>query len=122
MDVMYGWRIALWAAGIVAAGAAMLLFHRAATDSSVLPFLLCVVLAFVFVLAAESYATGRKQRERRESFIQTFGSVDELRQVIDGPGLRQIRDEGGRIGALRELKRQYPGIPIDMAATLIKEL
>ncbi|MEE4490194.1 hypothetical protein [Streptomyces sp. BE230] len=122
MDVMYGWRIALWAAGIVAAGAAMLLFHRAATDSSVLPFLLCVVLAFVFVLAAEIYATGRKQRERRESFIQTFGSVDELRQVIDGPGLRQIRDEGGRIGALRELKRQYPGIPIDMAATLIKEL
>ncbi|MFE4327998.1 hypothetical protein ACFRQM_00740 [Streptomyces sp. NPDC056831] len=85
-------------------------------------FLFCVVPAFVLVPAAEAYATGRKQREERESSIQTFGSVGELRQIIDGPGFRRIRDESGQLGALRKIKRQYPGIPIDMDATLFKEL
>lgn len=119
---MYGWRIALWAAGIVTTAMAMVLFYRADAASPVLPFLLCVVLTFVFVVAAEIYATERKRREKRESFIRKFGSVDELRQVIDEPGLRRIRDEGGQLKAVREIKRQYPGIPIDMAATLVKAL
>ncbi|MER5357773.1 hypothetical protein [Streptomyces sp. NPDC002785] len=105
----------------MATGVAILLFYRAGVASPVLPFLLCVVLAFAFVLAAEIYATVRKRREKRESYIRTFGSVDELRQVIDGPGLRRIRDEEGLLSAVREIRRQYPGMPIDMAATLIKE-
>ncbi|THA33863.1 hypothetical protein E6R18_09580 [Streptomyces sp. A1277] len=118
---MYVWRMALWTAASAAAGAAMLLFHGADTGSSVLPFLLCLVLAFVFVLAAELYATGRKRREARKNFIQKFGSVDELRQAVDGPGLRRMRDEDGLLSAVREIRRQYPGIPIDMATTLVRE-
>ncbi|MEE1810079.1 hypothetical protein [Streptomyces sp. BE133] len=42
------------------------------------------------IAAAEAYATGRKQREKRESSVQTFGSVGELRQIIDGPGFRRM--------------------------------
>lgn len=118
---MYGWRMALWGAGIAAFGVAMVLFFRADDDSPMLPFVLCVVMTFACVPAAEIYATERKRREKRESFIQKFGSVDELRQAVDGPGLRRMRDEDGLLSAVREIRRQYPGMPIDMATTLVKE-
>ncbi|SED37568.1 hypothetical protein SAMN05216483_3707 [Streptomyces sp. 2131.1] len=110
---MYVWRMALWAAASAAAGAAVLLFHGADTGSSALPFLLCLVLAFVFALAAELYATGRKRREARKSFIQKFGSVDELRQAVDGPGLRRTRDEDGLLSAVRKRSQSIGWADID---------
>ncbi|MFE4327995.1 hypothetical protein ACFRQM_00725 [Streptomyces sp. NPDC056831] len=103
----------------MAFGVSTLLFR---SDIAPSLLLLCFVLAFVFPLAAEVYADLRKRREKRESYIRTFGSIDELRQVVDGPGLRRIRDEDGLMIAVRELRRQHPGLPLDMAATLVKEL
>lgn len=99
----------------------MVLYFRADDGSPVLPFILCVVLTFVCVLAAEIYATERRRREKREGFIQKFGSVDELRQAVDRPALLRMRDENGLLSAVREIRRQYPGIPIDMATKLVKD-
>lgn len=79
------------------------------------------MLTFVCVLAAEIYATERRRREKREGFIQKFGSVDELRQSVDGPGLRRLCDEDGLLSAVREIRRQYPEMPIGMATKLVKE-
>ncbi|MEU8700473.1 hypothetical protein AB0C61_22960 [Streptomyces sp. NPDC048680] len=74
------------------------------------------------VVADEVHADLRGRREKRESYVRAFGSVDELRQVIDGPGLRRIRDEDGPIAAVRELRSRHPGLPLDMAVTLLKGL
>ncbi|MFD7716894.1 hypothetical protein [Streptomyces sp. NPDC059814] len=119
MDFMYGVRVALWSAGIVALGVALIFVS---SGIALWLFVLCFVLAFVFPVAAEVYADLRGRREKRESYVRTFGSVDELRLVIDGPGLRRIRDEDGLIVAVRELRSRHPGLPLDMAVTLLKEL
>ncbi|MFD5067006.1 hypothetical protein ACFWNC_03520 [Streptomyces sp. NPDC058369] len=116
---MYAWRIVLWGAGIACLAVSVLLLR-----SAIAPWLppLCFVLAFVFPLAGEVYGNVRGLREKRERYIRTFGPVDALRQSIDSRGLRWMRDEKGVMKAVRELRRRHPGMPLDLAVMLVKEL
>lgn len=116
---MYAWRISLWAAGIASLAVSTLL-----SRSGLPPWLLTsvFVLGFVFPVTAEVYGNLREIREKRERCLQMYGSVDALRQAIDGRGLRRLRDENGVMKAVRELRRRHPGLPLDLAVMLVKEL
>lgn len=122
-DSMYGLRVALWCVDLVAFGS---LFFVMKPDLPKAVLLHCVVLAPACPVVAEGHAAWRRQSarqtERGDWYVQNFGSTSALRQVVDEPGLRRIRDEKGLVNAVRELRRQHPRLPLDVGATLVKEL
>ncbi|MFD4948180.1 hypothetical protein ACFWNT_38125 [Streptomyces sp. NPDC058409] len=120
---MYGLRVALWAIGLVALGCSFFLMR---SDLPEAVLMLSAVLSLACPLVAEGQVAHRKQKarqaEQRDWYAQSFGSIDALRQAVDGPGLRRIRDEKGPANAVREVKRRLPRLPLDVAVTLVKAL
>lgn len=107
---MYGLRVVLWAIGLVALGCSYFLMR---SDLPKTVLVLCMLVAIACPVAAESRAAwrqqGARQAEQRDWYAQNFGSIDALRQAVDEPGLRRIRDEKGPANAVREVKRRLPG-------------
>ncbi|MET8742356.1 hypothetical protein [Streptomyces sp. NPDC004728] len=120
---MYGLRVVLWLIGLVALVGSFFLMR---SDLPKAVLVLCMVVAIACPVAAESHAAWRRQSagqsEQRDWYAQTFGSIDALRQAVDEEGLRRIRDEKGSANAVREVKRQLPRLPLDVAVTLVKAL
>ncbi|WP_327710558.1 hypothetical protein OG912_20115 [Streptomyces sp. NBC_00464] len=120
---MYGLRAVLWFIGLVALVCSFFLM-RSDLPKSVL--ILCVILAIACPMLAEGHAAWRKQgarqAEQKHWYVENFGSIDALLQAVDEPGLRRIRDEKGPANAVREVKRQHPQLPLDVAVTLVKAL
>lgn len=120
---MYGLRIGLWGIGLVVFGS---LFFSTGFDLPKAVVVLCAVLIVACPMVAEGHAAWRRQgvrqAEQRDWYAQNFGSIDALRQAVDEPGLRRIRDEKGPANAVREVKRRLPRLPLDVAVTLVKAL
>ncbi|ROQ68275.1 hypothetical protein EDD93_2732 [Streptomyces sp. 840.1] len=120
---MYGLRVVLWVIGMVALGSSFFVMR---SDLPKAVVVLCMVTAIACPVAAESHAAWRKQgarqMEQQDWYAQSFGSIDVLRAAVDEPALRRIRDEKGSANAVREVKRQFPRLPLDVAANLVKAL
>lgn len=120
---MRRWRIALWAVGLVALVCPFLLLD---SDLPVGVPILCVVVGMACPPAAEIPAAHRARKARqaaqRDWYAEAFGSIEALRQSVDEPGLRRVRDEKGLANAVREVRRQHPRLPLDVAASLVRAL
>jgi len=120
---MYGLRAVLWFIGLVALGSTFFLMR---SDLPKTVVVLCMVVAVACPVAAEAHAAWRRQgasqAEQRDWYAENFGSIDALREAVDEPGLRRIRDEKGAANAVREVKRRHPKLPLDVAVTLVKAL
>ncbi|WP_371629554.1 hypothetical protein OG892_16425 [Streptomyces sp. NBC_00341] len=116
-------RVILWGVGLLALVG---LFFSLKSGLPAAVWILCIVLALACPLVAEGRSAwqtpGARRAEQRDWYAQTFGSIDALRQAVDEPGLRRIRDEKGPANAVREVKRRLPRLPLDVAVALVKEL
>ncbi|MEU2250118.1 hypothetical protein [Streptomyces sp. NPDC019224] len=116
-------RAALWSVGLAAW---VFLFFTWRSDLPAAVGIICAVLAVVCPATAEVRASARKQNahraEQRAWYAENFGSLDALRQAVDAPALRRIRDEKGAVHAVREVKRTHPRLPLDVAVSLVKGL
>ncbi|WP_327349606.1 MULTISPECIES: hypothetical protein [unclassified Streptomyces] len=116
-------RVVLWGVGLVALVG---LFFSLKSGLPKAVWILCIVLAVACPTAAEGRSAwqtpGARRAEQRDWYAQNFGSIDALRQAVDEQGLRRIRDEKGPANAVREVKRQLPRLPLDVAVTLVKAL
>lgn len=116
-------RVVLWGVGLVAL-AGVFLSLQSGLPTAVC--ILCIVLAVACPTAAEGRSAwqtpGGRRAEQRDWYAANFGTIDALRQAVDEPGLRRIRDEKGAAHAVREVKRQHPKLPLDVAVTLVKAL
>lgn len=79
-----------------------------------------VVLVAMPVLALSSARTNRARQERL--FVDTYGSLDGARAVLDLDALRAVRDAQGVIPAVRLVRRQHPAIPLAQAADIVRGL
>jgi hypothetical protein len=77
------------------------------------------VVGIVLLGSAEVYSD---RRRRREGFNREFASTHDFYQAVDKEALRRIREERGVVVAVRELRRQYPSVPLATAAELVKGL
>ncbi|MET8956717.1 hypothetical protein ACWEQN_35860 [Streptomyces sp. NPDC004129] len=112
---MYGPRVAMWG---LAACSFYLLFLSLANQS--IPLAVTFLLLTSALLgSAETYADRRRKREK---FNQQFASTDDFFQAVDKEALLRIREERGVAVAVRELRRQYPSVPLATAAQLVKGL
>ncbi|MEV7401581.1 hypothetical protein AB0N93_14435 [Streptomyces sp. NPDC091267] len=109
-------RIVLWGVGLVALAG---VFFSLQSGLPKAVWILCIVLAE----GRSAWQTrGGRRAEQRDWYAANFGSIDALRQATDEPGLHRIRDEKGAANAVREVKRQHPKLPLDVAVTLVKAL
>lgn len=116
-------RVILWGVGLVALAG---VFFSLQSGLPKVVSILCIVLAVACPTAAGGRSAwqtpGARRAEQREWYTQNFGSIEALRQAVDEPGLRRIRDEKGPGHAVREVKRRLPRLPLDVAVTLVKAL
>lgn len=111
---MYAPRVLLWAAGAGGLALAVVFFRAGALA----PGIACLVLALTAPGAAEVYADRRK---RRDWFTSESGTSGDLRGQVDTDALRRLRDEKGTAAAVRDLRKQYPLLPLAEAARLVRE-
>ncbi|MGW1183096.1 hypothetical protein ACWD7Y_17440 [Streptomyces drozdowiczii] len=120
---MRAFRVVLWAVGLVAL-VGLFFSLKEGLDPAV--WVLCMVLAVGCPLAAEGRAArqtqGRRRAEQRAWYAENFGSLEALREAVDASALRRIRDEKGAAHAVREVKREHPRLPLDVAVSLVKAL
>lgn len=108
-------RAALWSGAVVTFFLSVFLLARNHMTAGSLLFALCIACGG----AAEVIAT---RGRRREKYARRFSSFHELRQAVNEPALRRVREEDGEVAAVRELRRQFPEVPLADAAKLIKDL
>ncbi|NLU69679.1 hypothetical protein [Streptomyces sp. HNM0574] len=80
-----------------------------------------VVVAWVMVLL--SFGLSRwLTHQRKQRYLTLFPTLDDVRRGLDEDALRTVRDRDGVPQAVRELRRQVPGMPLTDAAKLVREL
>ncbi|MFF3518301.1 hypothetical protein [Streptomyces sp. NPDC002573] len=84
--------------------------------------LLGVTLCVVGVVLVGNAEARSDRRRRREEFNRQFASTDDFFQAVDKEALLRIREQRGVAVAVRELRRQYPSVPLATAAQLVKGL
>ncbi|MBI0375166.1 hypothetical protein JBE27_02450 [Streptomyces albiflaviniger] len=121
---MYGPRVALWAVGV---GAFVWLMLPLLTDWAIgLPPIpvICLLFALVVVCPATAEFLARRHKERQDQawYEGNFASFEEFRGSVDCAAVLRIRETRGVGRALLEVRRQYPSVPLKVAARLVREL
>ncbi len=65
------------------------------------------------------YIDKRGKARRRQAFTAEFGTVAQIRQTHDLDRFRRIESEQGRVHAVREVRRSFPGISLTDAVHLL---
>ncbi|MFB9904980.1 hypothetical protein [Allokutzneria oryzae] len=98
-----------------------------------------VLVAAVLVLIALGYsmaATGAAlvsvvfsafignldKKRKRAAFVAEHGSVEQIKSTEDLSRFREVRDRTGRVHAVREVRRTYPGMELTEAVQLVDDL
>ncbi|NEW75421.1 hypothetical protein [Streptomyces rhizosphaericus] len=121
---MYGPRVALWAVGV---GSFVWLMLPLLTDWAIgLPPIpvVCLLFALVVVCPATAEFLARRHKERQDQawYEGNFASFEEFRGSVDCAAVLRIRETRGVGRALLEVRRQYPSVPLKVAARLVREL
>ncbi|MBA8824310.1 hypothetical protein FHX42_001657 [Saccharopolyspora lacisalsi] len=103
----------VWAAlsGLTAVGALALVLSDHSMMASAAP--LVIVL---FSLFSSRQAKLRRQR----GFRARFHSVEQIRDTHDLSRFHRLRDEVGEVTATRESRKEFPGISLVDAVTLVR--
>lgn len=108
----------LWSAG----GALVVFYAVGIAQGWYLP--MAVVAALVLlatpIIGFSSARATAAQADR--VFLETYGSLDGARAVLDLDALRAMRDAEGVIPAVRNLRRRHPAIPLAQAADIVRGL
>ncbi|MBP8533397.1 hypothetical protein [Streptomyces sp. MK37H] len=118
---MYGPRVALWAVGVASFAWLML---PAVTDWAIglpPPPLIAVLCALAILCPGTAEFLARRHKEQ-SWYAGNFASFEDLRGSVDRAALLRIRETKGPAQALREVRRQYPSLPLKVAARLVREL
>jgi hypothetical protein len=78
-----------------------------------------IILAMVSAVLAV-HADHRAKVRRRNRFLAEYGSVERIRQTHDLTGVHQTRDKQGEIAAVRAVRKQFPGIRLAEAVSLVR--
>ncbi|WAP58649.1 hypothetical protein [Streptomyces sp. S465] len=121
---MYGPRVALWAVGVASF---VWLVSPLLTDWAIgLPpiWVICLLFALVVLSPATAELLARRHKERQERawYAENFASFEEFRGSVDCAAVLRIRETRGVGRALLEVRRQYPSVPLKVAARLVREL
>ncbi|GAA4594780.1 hypothetical protein BJY16_001434 [Actinoplanes octamycinicus] len=80
---------------------------------------IAAVVAGVVLLGGYAF-TEAVLKNRRQSFRARFGSFNDFRDAVDQDRFRAIRDTEGETKAIRALRQEFPGVPLDEAVRLIR--
>ncbi|OPF71140.1 hypothetical protein VT50_0235105 [Streptomyces antioxidans] len=85
---------------------------------------ICLLCALVVLCppAAELLAMRHKTRQEQTWYAENFASFEEFRGSVDRAAVLRVRETKGPAHALREVRRQYPSLPLKVAARLVREL
>ncbi|SHG25383.1 hypothetical protein [Streptoalloteichus hindustanus] len=97
--------------GLVAVGAVVLVLLGHPLVASVMA-LVGMILA---VVAGE-----RRKAQLRAEFRDRYRSVEEILRTHDLSEIHQLRDESGEVVAVRAVRRQFRGISLQDATTLVR--
>jgi L-lactate permease len=78
-----------------------------------------IVLALVSVVLAAG-ATREAKVRRRNTFLAQYGSVEHIRRTADLTSVHQIRDKHGEVAAVRAVRKQFPGMLLTEAISLVR--
>lgn len=86
-------------------------------------------MAEIFIAAATmvlgggaAAAVNKRQKKKREAFTAQFGSFEEFRRAADPDRIRAIRDDQGELVAVKVVRQEFPGIPLEYATRFVKQL
>lgn len=65
------------------------------------------------------YIGERDKARRRQAFTAEFGNVAQIREAHDLERFRRIEAERGKVRAVREIRRSFPGISLIDAVHLL---
>lgn len=121
---MYGPRVAFWAVGLASFGWLMLpLVDDWPIGLNPAPVIvLACALAVLCPATAEFLARRHKERQEQTWYAGNFASFEEFRGSVDCAAVLRVRETKGVGRALREVRRQYPSVPLKVAARLVREL
>lgn len=111
-------RTALWSVG----GALVAFYAVGIAQGWYLPM---AAVGALVILATPliGIAWARATRARAdEVFLETYGSLDGAKAVLDVDALRAMRDAEGVISAVRHVRHRHPAIPLAQAAEIVRGL
>jgi hypothetical protein len=78
-------------------------------------------VAWVLILLSFGLNTWMRKKQR-DRYRRRFPSLDALRHHVDADALRAVRDQRGQTQAVKQLRQQFPEVPLADAVKLIKSL
>ncbi|SDP86607.1 hypothetical protein SAMN04487905_1116 [Actinopolyspora xinjiangensis] len=83
------------------------------------------LLAGVILLAAtvtDSVVSSIRRRRIHAEFRERFPNSDDVARALDREKIRRLRDNEGKVQAVRQARRDVPGLPLVEAANLVDKL
>ncbi|SFD94720.1 hypothetical protein SAMN04487819_105277 [Actinopolyspora alba] len=79
----------------------------------------CVLLAWTVV---DSVVSSVRRRKIHAEFRERFPTSDDVALSLDREKIRRLRDDEGKVQAVRQVRRDVPGTPLVEAANLVDKL
>ncbi|MDP9642874.1 hypothetical protein J2S53_002819 [Actinopolyspora lacussalsi] len=79
----------------------------------------CVLLAWTVV---GSVVSSVRRRKIHAEFRDRFPTSDDVARSLDREKIRELRDNEGKVRAVRQVRRDIPEVPLVEAANLVDKL
>lgn len=78
--------------------------------------------AAIGAAAVVAIVNERRNRRRRSDFSTHFRTREEFRKAVDADRIRSVRDTQSEMAAIRAVRTDFPGAPLDQVIRVVREL